>query len=709
MAIYDTIKYTVTSEMNLDASTTQALKNALPKLSDTISTYSDNGSMPKEYIESTIIPELTKLDTSTRAVLIDTLNTNKSSFHDLAKEVHTSIQKRQETLTFTPRKWERAQPLRTTMSGVVGTTLLNVEYFLKSVAWLQDDKEREETLLLEVYSRAKRVQEKFDNYVYEGDSKQYGKWGWPIQNRISGDDVVEFHWTEGKENARAEVEDTDKDKIEDILKMLTDNAKDPKSVSVNFVPMWGENVSLGSKLNQLAEMASYLDALERGLDDTHHWLMAQWIGYVGQGGLWLAKSFLPSSIEWYAYLLTWGTLLFVAWKNWRWKVPANWAKWMVWGGAIPAGTTPWATTEWAPESTNKTVTIKGKEYYNPKSDSYKELETAIKDAIEKAKIAQPAVGTAGNPGYKPATIAISEKEANIRTVKALRLLEEYKQDFINGKSMPDKTNFELKLSKITDGKTVIADPTKTWLARWLSTLKTAVIRPIIATKEAVVLTKEGLSGKGWSLNARMAAIKSAEDLTAGNKNEPFKVGTDTYTFKWDHAEVAKNMKAMKELFTAREAAEKWEIAETELSKHKGNVTSIEWQIAKLQASGWWKKTTANQSQTVANGATSHNASQSEDLTSSAEKLTEKLTLANENVTRYSALVDQYKAQLSTYGTPANSAAEFTDIESKINTAITTAEWSKRAYIYDIATEKYIASPEFSYSRALGFFAKFFKK
>jgi hypothetical protein len=37
------------------------------------------------------------------------------------------------------------------------------------------------------------------------------------------------------------------------------------------------------------------------------------------------------------------------------------------------------------------------------------------------------------------------------------------------------------------------------------------------------------------------------------------------------------------------------------------------------------------------------------------------------------LVDQYKAQLSTYGTPANSAAEFTDIESKINTAITTAE------------------------------------
>jgi hypothetical protein len=42
---------------------------------------------------------------------------------------------------------------------------------------LQNDAEKEAKLLLEVFTRAKRVQAKFDNYVYEGDHKEYGSGG----------------------------------------------------------------------------------------------------------------------------------------------------------------------------------------------------------------------------------------------------------------------------------------------------------------------------------------------------------------------------------------------------------------------------------------------------------------------------------------------------------------------------------------------------
>lgn len=148
---------------------------------------------------------------------------------------------------------------------------------------------------------------------------------------------------------------------------------------------------------------------------------------------------------------------------------------------------------------------------------------------------------------------ITQKEANIRLSKIDRFLNDYKIDFLNGKPPYDVSEFKSKLVKIVNGKTVIvpvppikvdrvvdpAAPSPTKMERVGSAIKNtataiaesrivgtasnSVAHPIIATKEAVALTKEGLAGKGWSLNTRQEAKNAAEALTAGSKNDPFRI------------------------------------------------------------------------------------------------------------------------------------------------------------------------------------------
>lgn len=660
----------------------QQLKQAFKDIAKTDegADYFDNQqSIPKTYFNEKMLPELMKMDVTTRWDLLKVLQDRKNDLASLVENIHS-------TMTFAPRKWMVAQELRTTIPGTIGTTLLETKYFIDSVAWLQNGKEREQALLMEVYDRAKRVQAKFDNYVWKGDGKQYGSWEWTIQNFMSWDDVVEFYGEEGKNQARAEVEDTDKDKIEDILQMLTDKAKNPTDTSVDFSTMWGKNINLGNKINQLAEMASYLDALERGIDDAEQWWVWALASLPADIAWTLINWVKPSNITNAVSSLSTVVIAIVAWR--KWWITKERLKWLLWKW------TPSTTAEWGiPESKDKTVTIKGKEYYNPKSDSYKELETSVRSEIEKLK--NPPTGTA----------AISEAEANTRLAKAIRFLENYKTKFLNGHAPYDKTEFGVKLNKIVKGETIIIptsgkiNPLKnSWQlidtsSRPVQALKNAVTSPVQATKEALALTKEGFSGKGWNLSARMAAITSAESFTAGNKNEPFKIGTDNYTFKWDHAEVSKRLTEIKDYIKTRTDLETWEQAERDLATANTNKNAALARRAELIKSGWYFATNTQQTQQNINWGTSKQKSTARDLSDAWNKVQIAIEEADKAIATHDSSVKTYQQRFVDYNptaasgaTPISSSTEALRInaqaiQAKINSAITSST-HKITFLFD---------------------------
>ncbi len=402
--IIDTVKWNITP----DSDTTQALKNAFPILANDL----DNmDKLTPEYRKEILTPLLIQLDQKKRTELMTTLGKSKSELHGLVSSIDA-------TFSYSSRKWVAPQKIITTLPWVVWPKLQEAGDFLTSVSGIQDANEREQSLLFEVLSRAKKVQAKFDDYVYNGDGKQYGSGGWPIQNFLSWDDISEW-----KKQAHAEVEDTNKDTIEDILLMLVTKAKDPKDTNVDFSGFWGgKSVNLGSKLNQLAEMASYLDALERGIDDANQWWASSIASLPAELGILLAWSFIPSNLTQTVTSVASIILAITAFKKW-WITPAKLktilSRWWV---ANPTWT-PWTAPEW-PKTPRRFVEVNPADLkdFKPGEPNHEEY---YKKTVEKIKSlgAAPAAPAAWAPAPAP---AISAGEVTKRTSLFMWLDKEYR-------------------------------------------------------------------------------------------------------------------------------------------------------------------------------------------------------------------------------------------------------------------------------------------
>lgn len=411
--IMDNVKWNITP----DSDTTQALKNAFPILANDL----DNmDKLTPEYRKEVLTPLLIQLDQKKRTELMATLGQSKSELHGLVSSIDA-------TFSYTSRKWVIPQKLINTLPGVVWPKLQEAEDFLTSVSGIQDTNEREQSLLFEVLNRAKKVQAKFDDYVYNGKSKsqQYGSGGWPIQNWLSWDDLVEFHGAEWKVQAYSEVEDAKKDEIEDILLMLVTKAKDPKDTGVDFSNFYGgRSVNLGSKLNQLAEMASYLDALERGIDDANQWWASSLASLPAEFWVWLAGSLMPSNLTNTATSGAGIVLAIALYKKW-WITPTK-LKSILWKGwASSPAWTPWATTEW-PKTPRRFVEVNPADLkdFKPGEANHGEY---YKKTLEKIKALWVAPApVAGAVAWAPAPVpAVSATEVSTRTSKFMGLNAEY--------------------------------------------------------------------------------------------------------------------------------------------------------------------------------------------------------------------------------------------------------------------------------------------
>jgi cell fate (sporulation/competence/biofilm development) regulator YlbF (YheA/YmcA/DUF963 family) len=491
--IMDSVKWNITP----DSDTTQALKNAFPILANDL----DNmDKLTPEYRKEVLTPLLIQLDQKKRTELMSTLGKSKSELHGLVSSIDA-------TFSYVSRKWVSPQKLLNTLPWVVWPKLQEAGDFLTSVSGIQDTNEREQSLLFEVLNRAKKVQAKFDDYVYNGKSQQYGSGGWSIQNWLSWDDLVEFHGAEWKVQAYSEVEDAKKDEIEDILLMLVTKAKNPQDTGVDFSNFnGGKSVNLGSKLNQLAEMASYLDALERGIDDANQWWASSLASLPAEFWVWLAGSLMPSNLTNTATSGA-GIILAIALYK-KWWLSTTKLKSILWKGWAATSTwAPWATTEW-PKTPSRFVEVNPTDLkdFKPGEPNHTEYYKKTLEKIKNLGIA-PAIPVAWALAPAP---AIVPAEVSTRTAKYMALDAEYRGGKMSLAEYLKRTEDVI----VWRGRVLVKDGTGT-IDKWES-IKNVKQRIMDRTPWVSPFTKNNPNG---SATSSVNAIQAAKNRIKGTSYE----------------------------------------------------------------------------------------------------------------------------------------------------------------------------------------------
>ena len=729
----DQVKNFFTGDVKIDdPEIRQALKNAFPNLAKAGSEFDDLEYLPAAYVKTKIVPALMTMDEARLQAFKVSIEKTSSDLHSLAKDVESNLRYKPRNPNAQP--WaDQSIPDRLSKSGKAW--IKSMEDFMGELTGLRSDAEREQALMAEIVASANRSVIKFDRYVNTGNDWKHGNkaFEWYTINSMRN---TQINKPAPNKQIEKSVENVPRSVFIDVVNSVVAMAQEPS----NDVIINGQSRPVGdsTRIAKLAFIASWLSALEAWCDRVLPSLVSEaarkTVTVAADGTFWVVGEFgwviwdeypVPTVIVgWllaFAGIKTGNLVKHVANSLWTsvillWKagsyipvvkkispfIEKFWealsignhfskpAAWTAWSSSV--AWTPWANPEWPPaipEVTEKIVTIKGKEYYNPKSDSYKELETAVRNKIEGFNTVTPAVGTPGNPGYVPEIPAISQAEANTRLAKALRFIEDYKTDFLNGKAPYDKTKFELKLDKITTGGTVVIPVTGSNWEKVKGIAGKAVSSPLVTAREATALTREWIAGKGWNLNARMAAVKSAEDLTAGSKNEPFKVDgvTDGYTFKWDHAKVSAEMKEIENLLKERAAVEKWLQLESEITAKSTQIIELKRRIADLKSGNSYFKT-SSQTTTSLNAAGNpiNQSNTTQDLTDTAKdiekEITEisreksKLEASAQNSTEYKRVFKLNRLSTLLWVTLTEAGHEFTrlsqEITGKVNSSYNTA-------------------------------------
>ncbi len=257
--IMDSVKWNITP----DSDTTQALKNAFPILANDL----DNmDKLTPEYIKWVLIPAIKKMNQADLIKLNQSLGT-KSELKSLVQDIH-------DVTVYIPKDGNAfpwVQNSAESIKSPIKSWYKSMVDFMKSLAWIEDVKEQEETLMAEIIASANRSVAKFDQYVLRGDGKQYGDKANDLFEIDSWNTDIRRPTNDKK--IRHNVENVPKIDFVWVVNDVVAMAKDPAStVNINNAaqPVWG-----GTRVEKLAYLVSWMSALEEWCDRVLPWLVAE--------------------------------------------------------------------------------------------------------------------------------------------------------------------------------------------------------------------------------------------------------------------------------------------------------------------------------------------------------------------------------------------------------------------------------------------------
>lgn len=229
-----------------------------------------------DFVNGVLIPQLVAIKTDHEAQkLLSAFQTNAELQDLVQKFTFTQFQKDVKPDSKTP--WET---LRSSLNN--GMTALG-RYF-EDLKGIQDQNERLNALNSEIIRRAKRIMDKFDQYVIRGDGIQYGDdrdWLFRDDEEVNATDVKEV---------RKAPEDMSRNQMVEVINSIVIQARNDEltvKLGDNTLPRYRD------KEHKMRDLLARLEMIETGVDD----VLPGYIEWVSRKGADLAKSGLGAGLD----------------------------------------------------------------------------------------------------------------------------------------------------------------------------------------------------------------------------------------------------------------------------------------------------------------------------------------------------------------------------------------------------------------------------